>query len=162
MVKAAVCCDTNDVEYRRIDKTLAVFPLAIPMCAGPGSITSMVMLLDTANGVGVTISVIAALCTVLLIDLVFKMTAPHMLRRVGDAGVKVISALLGCLLAALAMQFVLSGVGQFLVWTSMLPARMRNNMVAKQTSCLELFVTNDCRKCDKIDDIDLETILHSN
>ena len=92
-------------------RNIAAFPLAIPLMAGPGAITATVLLAGRAGGdalrlgllLGV-IAVVSALCFV-----VFLMAA-HIAKLLGTTANVVLSRLLGVLLAALAVQFVIDGV----------------------------------------------------
>jgi len=91
----------------------SIFPLAIPLIAGPGSIASVILLAGQRPGleglawvVGVTLSVIV------LVFLLF-LTAGLLERLLGRTGINVVTRLLGMLLAALAVQFVLDGLRGF-------------------------------------------------
>jgi multiple antibiotic resistance protein len=90
---------------------ISVFPLAIPVIAGPGALTTMVLLMGgvegNALGQGVVIVVLVA---VLLIMLAALLTAGQLLSVLGRTGVNVVSRVLGILLAALAVQLVLDGL----------------------------------------------------
>lgn len=90
---------------------VSVFPLAFPLIAGPGAIT--IILLTTARGhpdIRLYLSVLSVLAIVLLLTLGSLLMAPHIGRLLGETGANVISRLLGLVLAALAVQFVLDGV----------------------------------------------------
>lgn len=87
----------------------SVFPLALPLIAGPGAIATMILLTDGADAVGTAqalgvMAAVLALCPVL-----FALAAP-MERVLGGVGIDVVTRLLGMLLAALSVQFVLDGV----------------------------------------------------
>jgi multiple antibiotic resistance protein len=92
-------------------RNIAAFPLAIPLMAGPGAITAMVLLSGRAAGhpemlavlIGVAVVVIA-LCLLVFI------AAARLEKLLGITGNVVLSRLLGVLLAALAVQFVVDGV----------------------------------------------------
>ena len=92
-------------------RNIAAFPLAIPLMAGPGAITATVLLAGQAVGrpvfIGMLIAVIAAVCA--LNAAVFYFAA-RIARFLGVAGNIVLSRLLGVLLAALAVQYVIDGV----------------------------------------------------
>lgn len=88
---------------------IAVFPLAIPMIAGPGTLTT-VMLLTHAQGILADLLILFLSLAVLAITLAMFLTAPRVERMLGETGINVISRLLGLLLAALAVQFVLDGL----------------------------------------------------
>lgn len=88
---------------------ISVFPLAIPLVAGPGSITTV--LLYTGGGtIEQTAIFTVVLAVVLLITLISLLLAPRIMRLFGDTGANVFSRVLGVLLAALAVQFVLDGI----------------------------------------------------
>jgi multiple antibiotic resistance protein len=92
-------------------RNIAAFPLAIPLMAGPGAITATVLLAGRAGGdplrVGLLIAIAAAVMAACLI--VFLL-ANRIERLLGVTGNTVLSRLLGVLLAALAVQFVIDGV----------------------------------------------------
>jgi multiple antibiotic resistance protein len=92
-------------------RNIAAFPLAIPLMAGPGAITATVLLSGRAGGdmvrLGVLIGTIAAVMVACL--LVF-LAASRIERLLGKTGNTVLSRLLGVLLAAMAVQFVVDGV----------------------------------------------------
>ena len=90
---------------------IAAFPLAIPLMAGPGAITATVLLAGRADGdplrLGLLLAVIAFVAAVCLA--VYLLAAP-IGRMLGITGNVVVSRLLGVILAALAVQFVIDGV----------------------------------------------------
>jgi len=92
-------------------RDIAAFPLAIPLMAGPGAITAAVLLAGRAGGdpfrLGVLIAIVAAVMAACLIVFWF---ASHVERLLGRTGNTVLSRLLGVLLAAMAVQFVVDGV----------------------------------------------------
>lgn len=90
---------------------ISVFPLAIPLIAGPGGLTSIVLLMGRAGGDTITqITVLAVMALVLLIVLAVLLAADPFTRWLGATGSNVISRVLGIILAALAVQFVLDGL----------------------------------------------------
>ena len=89
----------------------SVFPLATPLIAGPGSIATMILLTGEAGGDWAVIgAVMLVLLAVLLLVLVFFLSAGLLERALGDTGTNVVSRLLGMLLAALSVQFVIDGI----------------------------------------------------
>ena len=93
---------------------LAVFPLAMPLIAGPGGIMSVVLLTDNLKFGFVDQSLTAlALLTVLLITYIALLSAAWIQKRLGRTGVNVITRILGLLLAALAMETILAGIGGY-------------------------------------------------
>lgn len=94
---------------------ISVFPLAIPLLAGPGGMTSMVLATQQADGDPAQLAaVIAALVVVLLLTLVCLVSASTVARLLGRTGGHVIGRVLGVLLAALAAQITLQGVRESL------------------------------------------------
>lgn len=91
---------------------ISVFPLAIPLIAGPGALTTMVLLMGRAGPDPLAWgAVILVLAFVLGVTLLFLLMARHVVRLLGTTGVNVVSRVLGILLAAVAMQLVLDGLG---------------------------------------------------
>jgi multiple antibiotic resistance protein len=89
---------------------ISIFPMAMPMIAGPGSIASVMLLGSRHPGVQAHLIVLGALATILLLTLVALLAAGPIMRLLGAKIEAVITRLLGVLLAALAVQFVLDGV----------------------------------------------------
>ena len=89
---------------------VSIFPMAMPMIAGPGSIASVMLLMARNDGVARSAVVLAALGTILLLTLVALLAAGPLMRVLGVKIEAVITRLLGVLLAALAVQFVIDGL----------------------------------------------------
>ena len=89
---------------------ISVFPMAIPMIAGPGSIASVMLLMARAQGVGPSLVVLGALAVTLGLTLVALLLAGPLMRLLGAKMEGMITRLLGVILAALAAQFVLDGI----------------------------------------------------
>jgi multiple antibiotic resistance protein len=90
---------------------ISVFPLAIPVIAGPGALTTMVVLMGSVAGdPGNEAVLICVLIAVLAITLGLLLCAGRVVGLLGRTGVNVVSRILGILLAALAMQLMLDGI----------------------------------------------------
>ena len=89
---------------------VAVFPMAMPMLAGPGAIASVMLLAGSADGIEEALVVLAALLAVLVLTLLALLAAGPLMRLVGAQVEAVITRLLGVLLAALAAQYVIDGI----------------------------------------------------
>jgi multiple antibiotic resistance protein len=89
---------------------IAVFPMAMPMIAGPGSIASVMLLMSHTDDYSESLMVFAAIGANLILTLVALLAAAPIMRIVGAKIEAVISRLLGVLLAALATQFVIDGI----------------------------------------------------
>jgi multiple antibiotic resistance protein len=92
-------------------RDIAAFPLAIPLLAGPGAITAAMLLAGRAEGrflfLAILIAVIVLIAAACLITFVFAERISTLLGRTGNI---VLSRLLGVLLAALAVQYVVDGI----------------------------------------------------
>jgi multiple antibiotic resistance protein len=91
----------------------AVFPLAVPMIAGPGTIATVLLLVNLSRGDRLDLLVVAAAyVAALLVTWLCMRGSTFLLRAIGTTGIHVVSRLLGIILAALAVQFVLNGLMQ--------------------------------------------------
>lgn len=94
---------------------VSIFPLAIPMIAGPGTIATTILYVDIAtphplNLIAVAAAIICSLFTAWLV----MQSSLRLVRLFGRTGIMVLSRILGILLAALALQFILNGITMFL------------------------------------------------
>ena len=94
---------------------VSVFPMAMPMIAGPGSIATVMLLMSRSEGLEATMVVLAALLAVLVLTLLALLAAGPLMKALGKSVEAVITRLLGVLLAALAAQYVIDGVKAVLV-----------------------------------------------
>lgn len=92
-------------------RNIAAFPLGIPLMAGPGAITATVLLSGRAGGDPVRLGILfAVIVAIMLLCLVVFLMATRIGKVLGATANMVLSRLLGVLLAALAVQFVIDGV----------------------------------------------------
>ncbi|MBU2588519.1 MAG: MarC family protein [Alphaproteobacteria bacterium] len=89
---------------------VSVFPMAMPMMAGPGAIAAVMLLMNEADGLTQSFEVLGALAAVLVITGAALVAAGPLIRLLGDKVEAVITRLLGVLLAALAAQYVIDGL----------------------------------------------------
>lgn len=89
---------------------VSIFPMAMPMIAGPGSIASVMLLVSQNTGLDRALTILAALVAVLLLTLAALLSAGPLMKLLGAKAEAVITRLLGVLLAALAAQFVIDGL----------------------------------------------------
>ena len=82
---------------------VSIFPMAMPMIAGPGSIASVMLMMSRNHGVENVVVVLGALATILLLTLAALLAAGPIMRVLGAKIEAVITRLLGVLLAALAV-----------------------------------------------------------
>jgi multiple antibiotic resistance protein len=98
-------------------RNIAAFPLAIPLMAGPGAITAMILLAGRAEGrVTWLISLYGVAALVMAACFVSFLMAERISRLMGVTGRAVLSRLLGIILAALAVQFMIDGVSAITPW----------------------------------------------
>jgi multiple antibiotic resistance protein len=100
----------EDAKARSAPEDISIFPMGIPMIAGPGSIASAMLLMARGQGLAQDLVVLAALGLVLLLTLAALLLAGPLMRLVGQRMEAMITRLLGVILAALAVQFVIDGV----------------------------------------------------
>jgi multiple antibiotic resistance protein len=89
---------------------VSIFPMAIPMIAGPGSIASTMLMMARSEGLTGSLVVLGALGTILALTLVALLLAGPMMKLLGHRVETVVTRLLGVILAALAAQFVIDGI----------------------------------------------------
>ena len=89
---------------------VSVFPMAMPMIAGPGAIASVMLLEGGAKGVQGSLIVLAALLSVMVLTVLALLAARPLMKMVGAGVEAVVTRLLGVLLAALAAQYVIDGL----------------------------------------------------
>lgn len=93
------------------DHDPSVFPLATPLIAGPGAIATMILLVGEAGSTWPgTLTVLGLMFFMMLVTWAFLLASPPLERMLGRTGTIVITRLLGMLLAALSVQFVIDGV----------------------------------------------------
>ena len=89
---------------------VSVFPMAMPMLAGPGAIASIMLLEGGAKCLAGSLAVLAALAVVMILTLLALLAAGPLMKLVGAGVEAVVTRLLGVLLAALAAQYVIDGL----------------------------------------------------
>jgi len=102
--------EAEEIEAER-KEDISVFPLAIPLIAGPGALTSTVLLMGRAgDSYLMKGAVLAALLAVMAIMLIVLLAGDRMNRLLGETGTNVVGRVLGIVLAALAVQYVIDGI----------------------------------------------------
>lgn len=98
---------------------IAVFPLAIPLLAGPGTISATILLSSqfSANATGnewtATLALVAVIAALMILTAIFLVTAELLDKYISNTGKLVVTRLLGVLLAALSVQYIADGVLAF-------------------------------------------------
>jgi multiple antibiotic resistance protein len=102
----------EEIERTPETEDISVFPMAIPMIAGPGSIASAMLWVSRADTVLDIAVVLGAITVVMVITLVTLLAAGPLMRLIGEKVEAMITRILGVILAALAAQFVVDGLKQ--------------------------------------------------
>ena len=99
----------REQEEESYQQDISVFPLAIPLIAGPGAITTVLLYTGGSSPAQLGLFM-GVLLVILLLTLGSLLLAPRVMQLFGETGANVLSRVLGVLLAALAVQFVLDGL----------------------------------------------------
>lgn len=95
---------------------VAVFPLAVPLIAGPGAMTSVILIMGKAgNDLLVQLIAISVLISVLLLGLLVFFFASRFMSLLGLTGINVIGRVFGIVLAGLAVQYILDGLAAYIM-----------------------------------------------
>lgn len=105
---------TQDQEYSVTTekKDISVFPMSIPLTAGPGSLTLAILMFSDAKTLAEDISIVLAIVTITGLTLVLMLLSGFVKILIGRTGDEILRRFLGVILAALAIQFVYDGVVQ--------------------------------------------------
>tara|TARA_R110002167_G_scaffold51814_1_gene149921 strand:- start:109 stop:705 length:597 start_codon:yes stop_codon:yes gene_type:complete len=103
---------TKDTEHAQstVRKDVSVFPMSIPMLAGPGSLTLVILLFSKTDSTTGQLSVLAAILSITLTTLVLMLLSKYVKVIIGRTGDEILRRFLGVILAALAIQFVADGI----------------------------------------------------
>ncbi|WP_394845642.1 MarC family protein [Pendulispora brunnea] len=106
--------DLRSTEAERTEaetkEDVGVIPLGIPLLSGPGAIATTMVLVGKAEGPAQHAAIFMAIGAVALITFLVLRSAPVVARVLGRTGINLIGRIMGLILAALAMQFILDGI----------------------------------------------------
>ena len=102
----------KEIEGTPEAEDISVFPMAIPMIAGPGSIASAMLWVSRADGYLEVSMVLAAIAVVIALTMVALLAAGRIMKLIGEKVEAMITRILGVILAALAAQFIVDGLKQ--------------------------------------------------
>jgi multiple antibiotic resistance protein len=107
----------SEGEHREAERPgdIAVFPLAFPLIAGPGSLSAVVLLMGRAGGLAHAFVIVLLLLLCLALTFAAMLASEQLERWLGETGTDVVGRISGVLLAALAVQFVFDGLRQALL-----------------------------------------------
>jgi multiple antibiotic resistance protein len=100
----------TEVAEGQVKEDVAVTPLAMPMLAGPGAISTIMVLAGQARTVPEKAIVHGSIIVTMLVSFLVLRAGERLVRRMGQTGVRVMTRIMGLLLAAIAVQFVITGV----------------------------------------------------
>jgi len=89
---------------------IGIMPLGVPMLAGPGAISTVMVLALGAKGPLLTGAVYAAIILTALISFFVLAAASLLERRLGQTGMRILTRLMGLVLSAIAVQFIIDGI----------------------------------------------------
>ena len=98
----------------RAKDDVAITPLAMPILAGPGAISTVMVLSSQATSTPQYVALYASIILACLISWATLRAAEQLVKRVGETGIRVMTRIMGLLLAAIAVQFVITGVQEVL------------------------------------------------
>src|SRR5918999_3742263 len=99
-----------EIDEGRLKEDVAITPLAVPMLAGPGAISTVMVLAGQARSTARSVVVYGAILLTMLITWVSLRVGDRLFARLGETGIRVVMRLMGLLLAAVAVQFIIRGV----------------------------------------------------
>jgi len=88
----------------------SVVPLGMPLIAGPGAISTVMVLVGQARDGGHRIALAVAIAANIVLTLVILLAAPAIVTRIGETGQRIVSKIMGLITAVIGVQFVLNGV----------------------------------------------------
>jgi len=92
------------------NQDISVFPMSIPMLAGPGTLTLSILLFSHTDNMNGTLAVSFAIISTLILTLVLMLLAKYLKKIIGKTGDEILKRFLGVILAALAIQFIYDGI----------------------------------------------------
>ena len=104
--------DTISVKGGNTD--ISVFPMSVPLLAGPGTLTLAVLLFSSSNELSDNLSVAAAIISTLGMTFIFMIASKHLKRVIGRTGDEILKRFFGVILAALAIQFIFDGINNLM------------------------------------------------
>ena len=112
----------RDEEAARERDEAAIVPLGIPMLAGPGAISTTILLRQEAEGVVQAASVVVAAALVMVATAAVLLSADRIHRLLGESGIRIVTRVMGLVIAAVAVQFMADGLrGLFPVLAGLSP-----------------------------------------
>ncbi len=89
---------------------IGIMPLGVPMLAGPGAISTVMVLALGAKSTAAMVTVYVSIVLTALITFLVLSAASMVERRLGQTGMRILTRLMGLVLAAIAVQFIIDGI----------------------------------------------------
>ena len=89
---------------------VSVFPLAIPLLAGPGAISTVVLMSSKGDDIIDLVSLVAAIGGAIVASYLLLRSAPAIQKALGKTGLNILTRLMGLMLVAIAVQFIINGI----------------------------------------------------
>lgn len=100
----------EEEDEAKIREDVTVTPMAVPLLTGPGAITTGIVLFNSAKTLANEIILIADILLVFLISYVILARSDYLFKILGRTGTRVVVRIMGLLLSAIAVQFVMTGI----------------------------------------------------
>jgi multiple antibiotic resistance protein len=100
--------DHTKTVYHRDD--ISIVPIAIPFLAGPGAITTVLVLISEASNLIMTLHVAVAVIVVMVVSYIVLAEADRIVRYIGEAGKEAIEKIMGLIVMVFGVQFVINGI----------------------------------------------------
>ncbi len=100
----------SDSNCYKDDASIAIFPLAIPLLAGPGCMTAVILNMTEANAIEEKMMIIVSIIVVQALAFGAMLSAGKLTKLIGDTGSSLLSRIMGIFLAALSVQFIADGI----------------------------------------------------
>lgn len=102
---------TSDEAEETADReTIAVVPLAIPLLSGPGAISTVIVYAYKAKGISAYLITSAGILLIGLAIYLSLLAAPYIAKKLGRTGINIITRIMGLILAAIAVEFITTGL----------------------------------------------------
>lgn len=100
--------EEEDESHARED--ISIFPIATPLLAGPGAISTVVLQASQTQGVWANAQFLVAIVLVFVASYFLLKSAPALFRLLGQTGLNLVTRIMGIILSAIAVQFIIDGV----------------------------------------------------
>jgi multiple antibiotic resistance protein len=100
----------NEINKSQDRSDIWIFPIALPLLTGPGTITTVIVLMGSSASVIQSFSVILAIIITFIITIIMFRFSRRLYKLIGHTGMLVFTRIMGLLLAAMAVNFILTGI----------------------------------------------------